>query len=177
VRGTGRQIKSDTDRRIGELDEKGYALMRIALLLHLLGAIVWIGGMFFAYLALRPAAVKVLEPPQRLPLWRETLRRFFAWVWVSVVMIFASGTHMLVAAYGVRAAPAYVIAMAVIATVMVVIFAYVYFVPYARLGRAVDAKEWRAGGAALNRIRQLVAINLLLGLATMMVAVIGGLLG
>ncbi len=150
--------------------------MRIALLLHLLGSVIWIGGMFFAYLALRPAAAKLLEPPLRLPLWRETLRRFFAWVWISIAFIFASGMHMLASAYGLRAAPAYVIGMAALATVMAVIFAYVYFVPYAALGRSVDQKEWKVAGGALNRIRQLVATNLVLGLATITVAVIGGLL-
>jgi uncharacterized membrane protein len=151
--------------------------MRIALLLHLLGATVWIGGMFFAYMALRPAAGKLLQPPQRLPLWRETLARFFLWVWVSIVALYGSGLHMLAAAYGMRSAPAYVLAMAGIATVMTAIFCYVYFMPFQTLKRAVDAQNWPAGGVALNRIRQLVATNLVLGLATLAVAVAGGLLG
>jgi len=150
--------------------------MRVALLIHLLGAVIWIGGMFFAYLALRPAAAKLLEPPQRLPLWRETLRRFFFWVWISVVAIFGSGTHMLASAYGFRSIPVYVLAMLAIATLMTVIFAYVFFRPFVELRRAVDAQNWKAGGAALNTIRQLVATNLILGLLTFAVAIIGGLL-
>jgi uncharacterized membrane protein len=151
--------------------------MKIALLLHLFGAVVWIGGMFFAYLALRPAAVKTLDPPQRLSLWCATLSRFFTWVWLSIVVLFASGTHMLAAAFGISAAPLYVVAMIAIATVMTLLFAFVYFRPFAALKRAVDAKDWQAGGAALNTIRQLVATNLVLGLATIAVAVLGGLLG
>jgi len=151
--------------------------MRIAMFLHLLGSVIWIGGMFFAYLALRPAAAKLLEPPQRLPLWRETLRRFFIWVWISIVLLYGSGLHMLASAYGLRAAPVYVLAMAGLATVMTLIFIYVFFVPFAALAREVDAQQWKAAGAALNRIRQLVATNLLLGLITIAVAVIGGLLG
>ena len=67
--------------------------------------------------------------------------------------------------------------MAAIATLMTLIFAYVYFVPYRELTRQVDAQNWPAGGAALNRIRQLVATNLVLGLITIGVAVLGGLLG
>ena len=151
--------------------------MRIALLLHLFGAIVWIGGMFFAYMALRPAAARLLQPPQRLPLWRETLGRFFTWVWISIAAIYASGVHMLASAYGVRAAPGYVLAMAAIATLMTLIFAYVYFGPFRALARAVGAQNWPAAGAALNRIRQLVATNLVLGLVTLAIAVVGGLLG
>ena len=150
--------------------------MRIALLLHLLGAIVWIGGMFFAYVALRPAAARLLEPPQRLPLWRDTLARFFVWVWVSIAAIFASGIHMLAVAYGFKAVPHYVFAMLAIAVVMTLIFVYVYFAPFKQLGRQVDAANWKAAGAALNGIRQLVATHLLLGIATVIVAVIGGVL-
>jgi uncharacterized membrane protein len=151
--------------------------MRIALVFHLLGAVIWIGGMFFAYFALRPAAIITLEPPQRLPLWRETLRRFFMWVWVAIVLIYGSGTHMLSTAYGVRAVPAYVLGMIIVSTVMTFIFVYVYFQPFATLRRAVDGKDWKVAGAALNRIRQLVATNLVLGIATIAIAVAGGLLG
>lgn len=151
--------------------------MRIAQLLHQLGAVVWIGGMFFAYVALRPAAAKLLEPPLRLPLWRETLRRFFLWVWAAIALLFSSGLYMLASAYGMHAAPAYVLGMAGLATVMTCIFMYVYFAPFAALTRAVDAQLWPAAGATLNRIRQLVAINLMLGLVTIGVAAIGGKFG
>ncbi|MCC6531494.1 MAG: CopD family protein [Burkholderiales bacterium] len=150
--------------------------MRIALLVHLLGAIIWIGGMFFAYVALRPAAARLLEPPQRLPLWREALGRFFTWVWVSIAALFTTGFHMLADAYGVKAVPLYVLAMAAIASAMTLIFVYVYFIPFKALSAAVGGSDWRAGGRALNTIRRLVATNLLLGFATLVVAVIGGLL-
>jgi uncharacterized membrane protein len=39
--------------------------------LHVLAALVWVGGMFFAWMVLRPAAVKALEGPARLTLWVE----------------------------------------------------------------------------------------------------------
>ena len=65
------------------------------LTLHLLGVIVWVGGMFFAHMALRPAAVEVLEPPLRLPLMKRTLDRFFPWVWASIAAILSSGYLIL----------------------------------------------------------------------------------
>jgi len=150
--------------------------MRAALLIHLLGAIIWIGGMFFAYVALRPAAARLLEPPQRLPLWRETLGRFFTWVWISIAALFASGVHMLASAYGFKSAPPYVLAMMAIATLMTVIFLYVYFGCFKALVQHVDNADWKTAGAALNRIRRLVAANLVLGIATVIVAVVGGVL-
>jgi uncharacterized membrane protein len=151
--------------------------MRIALLVHLLASVVWIGGMFFAYVALRPAAAGVLEPPQRLPLWRETLRRFFLWVWISILALYATGFHMLAKAYGFKSAPGYVLAMLAIATVMTLIFAYIYFLPFKVLGREVDASHWKGAAGALNTIRKLVATNLALGILTIAVAITGGLLG
>jgi len=41
----------------------------------------------------------------------------------------------------------------------------------------VAAQEWKAGGAALARIRMLVGVNLVLGLANVAVAVLGPSLG
>jgi uncharacterized membrane protein len=149
--------------------------MDIARWLHLLGVAVWVGGMFFAYMALRPAAVVVLEPPLRLPLWHQTLRRFFLWVWVAVVLILVSGLHMI-AALGGRDAPAYAWIMLVIGIVMMLIFAHVFFAAFRRLERAVAAADWKAGGAALGQIRKLVGLNLILGLITITVATIGRML-
>ena len=45
--------------------------------LHTLAALIWVGGMFFAWMILRPAAVSSLEAPARLTLWAEVLRQRF----------------------------------------------------------------------------------------------------
>ena len=42
--------------------------MAIALFLHVISDVIWIGGMFLAYIVVRPAAMEVLEPPLRLKL-------------------------------------------------------------------------------------------------------------
>jgi len=73
--------------------------MSLAIALHVLSVVVWVGGMFFAYMALRPAAVEVLEPPLRLQLWVATFKRFFPWVWASVILILASGYWMIFSYY------------------------------------------------------------------------------
>ena len=69
--------------------------MQWARWLHLLGVVVWIGGMFFAHMALRPAA-QALPPPQRLPLLAATLTRFVQWVAVAIVAILGSGIGLIV---------------------------------------------------------------------------------
>ena len=45
--------------------------MAIAITLHVIAAILWVGGMFFAWMVLRPVAAGQLEPPARLTLWRN----------------------------------------------------------------------------------------------------------
>lgn len=146
--------------------------MKIAVMFHLLGAVVWIGGMFFAYLCLRPAT-SGLEPPQRLPLWAETLERFFRWVWVAIVLILGSGFYMVTVIAELGRIPVYVHLMLYIGVLMTLIFAYVFFSSFPTLKRAVAAQDWKTGGAALNQIRVAVAVNLALGLVTIVVATAG----
>jgi uncharacterized membrane protein len=146
-------------------------LLSLALGLHILSAVVWVGGMFAAYLCLRPAA-GALEPPQRLALWRGFFQRFFPWVWVAVVLLLVSGYWMLVSTFGGFAkAPLYINLMQTIGLVMVALYAWLFHGPWLKFKRAVDAEQWPDAGAQLNRIRQIIAINLPLGL---IVVAIGG---
>jgi uncharacterized membrane protein len=146
--------------------------MTLSLFLHVLGVVVWVGGMFFAYMALRPVAASVLEPPQRLALWAGVFARFFPWVWASVLLILLSGLHMLMV-FGGMAAPHYAMTMLVLGVAMMLIFAHVFFAPYKKLRHAVGEQDWKAGGAALAQIRKLIGINLSIGLITIAVVFLG----
>jgi len=146
--------------------------MQVARWLHLTGIVVWVGGMFFAHLALRPAALK-LPPPQRLPLLADTLSRFFAWAGASVLAILGSGLWLSEAMGGFRATPASVHAMTALGVVMMLVYAYLVTGPYRLLRRAVAESRWEAGGVAMGSIRRLVGLNLVLGLVTIAVAVLG----
>ena len=147
-------------------------LQPLLLFLHIACVVLWVGGMFFAYVCLRPTVVELFEPPQRLRLWRGVFARFFVWVWGAVVLIPLSGLMMFAAA-GFAGAPLRWHLMLATGFVMVGIFVFVATGPYVALGRAVAAEDWKAGGAALNRIRQWVGINLLLGTATIAIATLG----
>ena len=143
--------------------------MSIALFLHVVSDVIWIGGMFLAYMAVRPAAM-VLEPPLRLKLWTGIFSRFFPWVWAAVALIVATGFVMM---GQMGPVPPYVIAMTGIGVVMSAIFMHIVFAPFAKLKRAVASEDWKAGGAALNQIRILVGVNLTLGLVNIAVAILG----
>lgn len=148
----------------------------LLLFLHVAGVVVWVGGMFFAYVCLRPEAASQLEPPARLRLWRGVLARFFTWVWVAVTGVLASGLALILR-YGFAAAPLHQHLMFLMGLIMIAIYAFVFFAPYAALARAVAAEDWKAGGAALGRIRQLVGTNLVLGVLTIAMATVGRGLG
>jgi len=152
--------------------------MASAVLLHVIAVVIWVGGMFFAYMFLRPVAATQLEPPVRLRLWAGVFGGFFTWVWASILAILATGFWMIFGFYGGMAGVGlYVHLMLGLGIVMMLIFFHVFFAPYGRLKRAVAAEDWPAGGKALSQIRMLVGINTLIGLATIAIGAGGRWLG
>ncbi|OGT84747.1 MAG: hypothetical protein A3G96_00465 [Gammaproteobacteria bacterium RIFCSPLOWO2_12_FULL_52_10] len=144
--------------------------MSIAITLHLLSVIVWVGGMFFAHIVLRPAAGG-LEPKIRLPLWGRTLGRFFPWVWAAVVMLVISGYWMILGYRdGFAELPVYLHLMQGIGWLMILLFLHLWFAPYRRFKQALAAEMFSDAASNLNQIRRIVTANLILGLIN---AVIG----
>lgn len=142
---------------------------------HVLAIILWIGGMAFAHFFLRPAVAQ-LEAPVRLRLMHDVLGRFFQAVLVAALLTLASGVWMLgrvakqvVQSGGNFEMPLAWTVMAAVGVAMVAIFMHIRFVLFKRLGRAVAASEWAAGGAVLAQIRTWVSINLGLGVLVLLV--------
>ncbi len=139
--------------------------------LHVLAAVVWVGGMFFAWMVLRPAAVSVLEAPARLRLWGDVFPRFFLWVWLIVLVLPVSGVGMLQLHFGgFETAPKYVQVMMGLYLAMLALFIRIQALQLPELKRAIAAEDWPAGGAVLGKIRRLVGFNLLLGVAVVTIA-------
>ncbi len=148
--------------------------MSISIALHLLAAVAWVGGMIFAHSSLRPSAVQVLEPPLRLELWVQVFRRFFVLVWISIAVILATGYWMLFNYFGGFAgAGTHIHIMHGAGLVMVAIYLHVFFSPYQRLKQAVIVQDYPLAGAQLNKIRQMVGINILIGIFVIIVASAG----
>ncbi len=133
--------------------------------LHVLGAVIWVGGMFFALLVLRPS-LAMLEPPQRLALHMQVFRRFFLIVWHAMPIILLTGYGMLFARFGgfAGAGPG-IHLMHLLGLVMAGVFVMIFFGPWARL-RGGDT-------TALDAIRKLIMLNLALGLLVVAIATIG----
>lgn len=100
------------------------------------------------------------------------LGRFFSVVAVSIVVILGSGFARM-AATGFAQAPLHWHAMSGLGLLMAAIFGVIYFLHYPRLAAGIAAQNWPGAGAAMNRIRLLVATNLGLGALTVVVATLG----
>ncbi len=145
----------------------------LAIALHGTAATLWIGGMFFAYVILRPSII-LLEPHRRLSIWADVFKRFFPWVWMSVVVLLISGYWLVFKAFGgFASSPVYVHIMHALGLVMMALFIYLYYRPYPVYKSSVAAEDWPAAGAALNRVRHIVLINLVLGLLLLVVVYTG----
>lgn len=146
----------------------------LALALHVLAAIVWVGGMFFAFLAVRPALAE-LDTKHRARVWAAIFRRFFPWVWACIVVLLVSGFYLVFVTFdGFATAPPFVHTMLGLGIVMMALFAYVFFVPYHQLKTAVQTGSEPLAIHAMVRIRLLIAINLALGILVVLVAMFFG---
>lgn len=147
--------------------------MSILLSLHLLSAIVWVGGMFFAYICLRPVAAHLLEPPVRLPLWSQVFKRFFKWVWLSIALLIVSGHGMIAIFGGFSHIGTHIHIMLASGYLMMALFGHLFFNPYRKLNIAIDEERWPEAAIQLDKIRKIVGINLMLGIFTAVIATAG----
>lgn len=130
--------------------------------LHLVAAIVWLGGMAFMLLALRPSLGTLPTPALRLPLLAAVLRRFFTLVWAAIAVLLLSGGYML-GHTGAQAAPLGWHLMTGIGTLMFLVFGHIYFALYRPIQRAVAAADWPTAGRRATLLSKLVMVNFVLG--------------
>lgn len=138
------------------------------LFFHILSAVIWVGGMFFAHQMVRPS-VGPLDAPVRLALWRRIFERFFKWVWAAAILLLVTGGWM--ESLGVRGL--HVVIMETLGVIMVLAFAHLFFAPWKRFRRAVDGGDFPAAALQLNQIRRIVEFNLVLGLIVVVVGATG----
>ncbi|KAF0117321.1 MAG: integral membrane protein [Rhodospirillaceae bacterium] len=145
-------------------------LPAVLLALHTLAAILWIGGMFFAHMVLRPAVIP-LPPEERLALWGRVFRRFFFWVWLAIALLLVTGYALVFILFGSMAgAGLFIHLMNGIGLVMMGLYGVLFFGPYCGFRRALAAGDWSTAARQQGHIRRIVTINMLLGLLTVILA-------
>lgn len=149
-------------------------MISLYILLHLISAVLWVGGMFFAHACLRPIVAAQLEPPQRLKLWVGVFGRFFPVVWLALITLVITGYLMVFELWQtMSSAPDYILVMNGLGVTMILIFMYVFFLPYKRLKNSVLNEDWPTGGKALAQIRMLVGLNIIIGILVISIASAG----
>jgi uncharacterized membrane protein len=134
--------------------------------LHLLCAVVWVGGMFFAYVVLRPS-MGAIEAPQRMLLHTRVFKKFFLVIWHAMPVILLSGGAMIALRWDMATAPWQIQAMMGLGLVMSAVFLAIVFGPYRQFRRTTDRNRM---ASSLDSIRKLIGVNLVLGLVTVIVA-------
>jgi uncharacterized membrane protein len=134
--------------------------------LHLLCAVLWVGGMFFAYVVLRPS-MAAIEAPQRMLLHTRVFKKFFLVIWHAMPVILLSGGAMIALQWDMATAPWQIHAMMGLGLVMAAVFLVIVFGPYRQFRRTTDRNRM---ASSLDSIRKLIGVNLVLGLATVIVA-------
>ncbi|HWX48638.1 MAG TPA: CopD family protein [Roseomonas sp.] len=144
--------------------------MTLLFVLHLVGAVLWVGGMAFGILAMRPA-LSTLPGPQRLEASAAAHRRFFLLVWHVMPVMLATGYALLFGWFGGFAGAGWhVHVMHLTGLIMSAVFLAVFFGPWRRMRAALADGQATEAAAANNRIRLLITANLALGLLTVIVA-------
>lgn len=150
-----------------------FLLYPLLITLHLLAAVVWVGGMFYALLALRPS-LGTLDLEPRLRLWSEVLSRFFLWVWIAIVVLLTTGYGVIYALLGgMQNVGLFIHVMSGLGILMMMIFGHTYFSPFRRMRRALAEGALEEAERRSGQIRLFMTINLLLGLAVSVIAVLG----
>lgn len=135
----------------------------IVFALHILMAAIWVGGMFFALVVLRPS-LRVLSPADRATFHGEIFRRFALVIWHAMPITLLSGYAMLFGLYGgFRGAHWTIHLMHVLGLVMGVVYLVLYFGPVRTFRKNPNPQS-------VLRIRNLLATNLVLGLLTIAIA-------
>ena len=145
-------------------------MIDIVKLIHLVAAILWMGGMAFMLLTLRPAATAQLQPPERLMLMAAVWKRFFPIVLVSIVALFTTGTNLYTttfravkAATGQGGVPMGWNIMLILGLLMMAVFAHIYWGAFAKFKRAMAAPDWPLAGKVAAQVNMWMVINFALG--------------
>ncbi len=145
--------------------------MTVLFALHILGAVVWVGGLFFIYFALRPAVLD-MDLADRLGLWRKCLDNFFPWLWGAIAALLGSG-YGLIIAFPDEVEGTHVVIMQVLGWIMILIFGHTYFSPYRLMGEALDRGDTNGAARQIEKFRLTLIANLALGLITVLVGTTG----
>jgi uncharacterized membrane protein len=142
--------------------------------LHTLAAAIWIGGFFFANIALRPCA-RSLGIAAWLSLWQHTFTRFFYWCWLCIALLAITGLTTMSMEFGANVTvPIHIRVMTISGGAAIATFAYLHFAPWRQVQNAVWKSDLRTVERVLKQVRVFALATTTLGLLTLAIGASGG---
>jgi uncharacterized membrane protein len=147
--------------------------MSVAFTFHTLAVIVWLGGLFFLCVVSQPST-RDLDAETALSLWHRTLSRFFAWAWISLLLILATGISMVFLKFGgFSDIPILHQVNRAIGIPAIALYGYLYFGPWQQFRRAMSRHDLTAAQKDIARVRVVMAVILTLGVVASVVSAAG----
>lgn len=137
----------------------------VIIFLHVISAVIWIGGMVALRYAIHFSIANIANPRIKLETTLENLQRFFTFVIPSIVVLLITAIIMIIA-MGFKGTPLYsfVIAKEIIWTIMTAIFAFVY-IKRNKAQKAYELGDMISCKMHLSPIaKYLIPANIILGL-------------
>ncbi|WP_164469920.1 hypothetical protein [Aliarcobacter cryaerophilus] len=144
----------------------------LIIFLHVISAIVWIGGMIVIRFAVHYSMQNIEEPKIRLGRTLENLKRFFSMVIASIITLLITAI-ILILALDFKDTELYkfVIAKEIIWLIMTVIFIIIY-IKRDKAQKAFDSEDFLNAKNQLNPLaKYLIPINIFLGIIAIILGI------
>ncbi len=76
-------------------------LVKVALFLHVISAIFWVGGMLFITLVVAPFLMSMPDPAERSKVYQFVGRKYRLLGWIAIIILLVTGPVLLHAMYGI----------------------------------------------------------------------------
>ena len=144
----------------------------LIIFLHVLSAIIWIGGMIVIRFGIHYSMQEIDEPKIKLGRTLENLRRFFSMVIPSIIVLLITAIIMILALeFKETDLYKYVIAKEIIWSLMTVIFIYIY-IKRNKAQKAFDEGKFPIAKELLTPLATyLIPTNIILGLIALILGI------
>lgn len=75
-------------------------VLKLALFLHIISAIFWIGGMLFLVLVIAPYLKSIPDPKAKSQIYQVVGKQYRFWGWVAIITLLVTGPVILYYLYG-----------------------------------------------------------------------------
>lgn len=76
-------------------------LLKVALFLHVISAIFWVGGMLFLTIVVAPYLLSIQDPKERSKIFQVVGKRYRAFGWAAIITLLVTGPVALYLIYGI----------------------------------------------------------------------------